>query len=1129
MDLWTVEQLKAELLKRGLDTNGVKAVLFDRLKESDTDFASKKGQQSNSGQQSLMNIPRGADGDSFRFSVRDVEGLISKFSGDDTKVGTSFGGGRSVGSSSGGVNGSGASSKNSGQGYGKMSRGAGSLHCFNCGSSEHQRKECRSPTKCFRCSGTGHMSNNCPSVKPKETNAFSVINLKQIYVNGIPFKALIDSGAEITLIRKDSFVKLADTDLGKEKVNLVGLGSGKHSTLGSFEANMMIDNVKLMGIMHVVPDNFIRVDAIIGRVVMAQAKVVMVDGETTFYGKEDGNFIMNIDLDEKNDIEVPIQYEPRVKELISSYTPKAVSHCPITMTIALSDETPIYSTPRRLPINEAEVVKKQVDEWSKSGIIRPSCSPFTSRVVVVKKKGGAFRVCIDYRGINARTIRDGFPIPLIEIVLDNLEDDVIFITLDLKNGFFHVPMEEGSKKFTAFATEDGEWEFNFVPFGLKNGPAVFVRFITVVFRNLVKQKILRTFIDDLIISGKSCEVAAENGLVFNWAKCKFLQRKVTFLGHVVQNGTVSPSQEKIYAVSKFPEPTNLKKVQEFLGLTGFFRRFINSYSILAKPLTDLTKKNTKFVFAAPQRQAMATLKQALTSKPVLTIFRQGVYSEVHTDASQEGIGAILLQRSEDNQLHPVFYYSRKNSLSEQKWHSFVLETYAVYKELEKFRIYLLGTKFKVLTDCIAFRQTVNKKELPNAVKRWVLYMQDYDYEVEHRAGSRMAHVDSLSRSPAVFAVQQELLVRIQRAQNADSFIQAIKEVLKVKKYDDFGMREFYISQLKEKVQRRINNCVKCILANRKAGKQEGFLNQLDKGDKPFDTFHLDHIGPMDLTTKQYKYILTITDGFSKFMWIFPTKTVSAEETLRKIRELQQHFGNPKRFITDKGSAFCSKSFQDFCIDENIEHIAVTTGVPRGNGQAERSNRVVIEVLRRLSADSPEKWYKFVSRVQIAINSTLQRSIQRTPFEVLFGVPMRKKADVEVLEMVRLQLLKQHDDDREEIRFEVRQQIEKVQAENRKTFNRKRKEAVEYNIGDIVAIKRTQFGAGNKLFSDFLGPYSVVSKGRGGRYTVKKVADHEGPNNTTISCDYMKPWRIDSRLDVESDHSSEADEMQDGRM
>ncbi|XP_055918696.1 uncharacterized protein LOC129950803 [Eupeodes corollae] len=543
MDLWTVEQLKAELLKRGLDTNGVKAVLFDRLKESDADFASKKGQQSNSGQQSLMNIPRGADGDSFRFSVRDVEGLISKFSGDDSlsirswfaefedvavllkwseleklifarkqltgsaqcfmktctcrsfnefrtilcaefektfckadiymrlqnrkmgkdesfreyvykmkeigqladvddislityiingigaredhklilygarnflelfekyelflkfkaKVGTSFGGGRSVGSSSGGVNGSGASSKNSGQGYGKMSRGAGSLHFFNCSSSEHQRKECRSPTKCFRCSGTGHMSNNCPSVKPKEANAFSVINLKQIYVNGIPFKALIDSGAEITLIRKDSFVKLADIDLGKEKVNLVGLGSGKHSTLGSFEANMMIDNVKLMGIMHVVPDNFIRVDAIIGRDVMAQAKVVMVDGETTFYGKEDGNFIMNIDLDEKNDIEVPIQYEPRVKELISSFTPKAVSHCPITMTIALSDETPIYSTPRRLPINEAEVVKKQVDEWSKSGIIRPSCSPFTSRVVVVKKKGGAFRVCIDYRGIN---------------------------------------------------------------------------------------------------------------------------------------------------------------------------------------------------------------------------------------------------------------------------------------------------------------------------------------------------------------------------------------------------------------------------------------------------------------------------------------------------------------------------------------------------------------------------------------------------------------------------------------------------------------------------------------------------------------------------------------------------------
>lgn len=198
----------------------------------------------------------------------------------------------------------------------------------------------------------------------------------------------------------------------------------------------------------------------------------------------------------------------------------------------------------------------------------------------------------------------------------------------------------------------------------------------------MSQNIVQSYIDDLIIAAATEEGnleklkillnrAAEFNLQINWSKCKFLHRKVEFLGHVVENGMVSPSPTKIKAVEHFPEPKNVKNVQAFLGLSGFFRKFVRVYSMIAKPLSDLTKKGEKFESSAVQRKAFNTLKLALTNNPVLAIYRQNACIEVHTDACQQGIGAILLQQDDDNNFHPVFYYSRKNNPSEQKMHSYV--------------------------------------------------------------------------------------------------------------------------------------------------------------------------------------------------------------------------------------------------------------------------------------------------------------------------------------------------------------------------------------------------------------------------------------------------------------------------
>ncbi|KAK9509894.1 hypothetical protein O3M35_004785 [Rhynocoris fuscipes] len=236
------------------------------------------------------------------------------------------------------------------------------------------------------------------------------------------------------------------------------------------------------------------------------------------------------------------------------------------------------------------------------------------------------------------------------------------------------------------------------------------------------------------------------------------------------------------------------------------------------------------------------------------------------------------------------------------------------------------------------------------------------------------------------------------------------------------------------------NEMKFLLEHRKKGKKEGELNTIEKGDSPLDTYHIDHLGPMTLTTKKYKYLLIIVDAFSKFIWIYPTKSTGTREVLQKLIVQQVVFGNPRRIITDKGAAFTSRDFGNYCTEEGIEHITITAGVPRGNGQVERINSTIISVLTKLSDVKPNNWYKHVDRVQRCINGSYQRAIKNTPFEVLFGMKMRQKEDIKVLEMLEEERLKNHDDSRNEIRQLAKENILKMQQENKRQYNKKCKKA-----------------------------------------------------------------------------------------
>lgn len=336
-------------------------------------------------------------------------------------------------------------------------------------------------------------------------------------------------------------------------------------------------------------------------------------------------------------------------------------------------------------------------------------------------------------------------------------------------------------------------------------------------------------------------------------------------------------------------------LQSFLGLTGYFRRFVPGYPQIARPLSDLLKQDAVLRIGIEQEAAITELKNRLTEAPVLRIYNpEAKATELHTDASQWSFGAVLFQMdSSDGQLHPVCYMSRKITEAQRNYHSYELEVLAIVEALKKFRVYLLGAHFKIVTDCAAFTKTLEKRDLATRVARWALLVSEYDYTIEHKFGSKMPHVDSLSRYPTCMIIQSEFLARLIAAQREDQDIRAIMAKPSVGKHimkggvlyevcDDrdllvipekmqtevirdahnighFGVtkteflikRDYSITGLKAKIESVIGNCVPCILINRKQGKQEGYFHSLDKGNCPLMTWHVDFLGPMEMTSKGY--------------------------------------------------------------------------------------------------------------------------------------------------------------------------------------------------------------------------------------------------------------------------------------
>lgn len=938
------------------------------------------------------------------------------------------------------------------------------LHCNYCRQKGHTIETCFKKNRRYQGASTSNTQTQINKQvlfisKSDNKNKF----YKSILVDGKEAQCFIDFGSECSLTTFD-IVKKLNLELCELSipVTLTVFGGYEIKVTAKTTCCVIIDSVELTIDILVLEKCLPGVDFVIGQNFTEDTSIKYVRTGSELYF--DQTIAVNVmQLRPNTVIKIGTENEDvwhQLRNIIEKYPTcfpsddiKLGTISGVKMTIKLKSEQPVVQRPYRLAESEKLVLRGLVNNLLEAGVIRSSQSPFASPVIMVKKKTGQQRLCVDYRLVNKQTLKENYPLPLIEDLIDRLAGQKYFTTLDCRAGYHQIKMSEESIPITAFITPEGKFEYLKVPFGLKNAPYVFQQVIDHVMGDLRYNKVL-VYLDDILIPSKTLNEGLEtlevvlqrlqeHGVCLNMEKCYFLQDEIEYLGYIIKEGQVSPNPTKVVAIKEFPVPKDVHQIRQFLGLVGHFRKFVPRFAFLSKPLTTLLKKNAQWSWSFSQQEAYEKLKELMVKEPVLTLYDSNRETILYTDASHVGLAGMLMQ-IHDGKEKVVGYYSRTTSPTEQKYHSFELETLAIVQSIKRFRHYLVGINFKIYTDCAAVRNAMSKKDLNKRIGRWILDLQEYDFEIFHRPGNRMAHVDALSRNPVVdstrgvyatFLTEDDWLLV---AQEADSDINSVKNILQsgerhinkdiFNKYDlrkgrvyrrtergnravlpkacrwqilrfnhdDIGhfsfdktyeriASKFWFAKMRRFIKKYVQACINCMFFKSPSGKRPGYLHPIPKVPRPFHTIHIDHLGPMCKSKQGNNYVLTIVDSFTKFCFVRAVRNTKTKYVLNELNAIFQIFGVPNRIISDRGKSFVSRKFKEFCQQRNITHHLNAVGMPRGNGQVERYNKTVLDALSTMGANNnDDEWDDNILNIQLGINNTVNRAIDAIPSEVLLG-------------------------------------------------------------------------------------------------------------------------------------------------
>ncbi|XP_058741863.1 uncharacterized protein LOC131614269 [Vicia villosa] len=754
-----------------------------------------------------------------------------------------------------------------------------------------------------------------------------------------------------------------------------------------------------------------------------------------------------------NSISTPnFHSKPELQHLLQTYKnifqpPKSLPPCrPHDHHITLLPNTPpINVKPYRYPHYQKDAMTSLIQEMLKEGTIIPSSSPFSSPVLLVKKKDGTWRFCVDYRALNAVTIKDRFPIPTIDELLDELNSAKIFTKIDLRSGYHQIRLASEDTHKTAFRTFDGHYEFLVMPFGLKNAPSTFQSAMNDLLRPHLRKFVL-VFFDDILIYSPTytdhlthlqvvLELLQANSFYAKLSKCVFAVDQIDYLGHVISVGGVAPDPEKVKAILDWPLPRSLTTLRGFLGLTGFYRRFVKNYATLAAPLTDLLR-STKFQWSTEASLAFTSLKHKMTDMPVLALPNFKKTFIVETDASGVSIGAVLSQDG-----HPIAFFSKKMCPRMQAASVYVREMYAVTEAVKKWRQYLIGQHFHIHTDQKSLRNLLLQKIQTPEQQKWTSKLQGFNFAIFYKPGRSNQVADALSRqfSPddslllTLSSIVPDILLKLQHfyastipgqntvtqltqsGSNLTSF--RFKNGLliyrdKIFIPDDLGFRSSLLHEyhatpsaghsgvkatvarvsnsfawpgLYQDVKDFVKRCSTCQHNKHLTQKKKGLLQPLPVPNNVWEELTMDFITHLP-NSFGHTVIWVICDRLTKYVHFLalPTSFTAKDLASRYMVEIFRLHGTPKSIISDRDPLFLSSFWKSFFKAQGTTLKYSTSYHPETDGQTEVVNRSVETYLRCFVGDHPKQWYKFLHLAEFWYNTSYHSAINMPPFKALYG-------------------------------------------------------------------------------------------------------------------------------------------------
>ncbi|GJY50587.1 putative reverse transcriptase domain-containing protein [Tanacetum coccineum] len=686
--------------------------------------------------------------------------------------------------------------------------------CHKCNKIGHFARDCRSNGStnvantqkgngaapkgngCFECGAPGHFKRDCPKLKNKDggnENAqgwvYAVGNAERrgnapgnpdanvvtgtFLLNNHYASILFDTGADRSFISTafSSLINIAPTSL--ENCYDVELADGKLVEIDTIIRGCTLNflghpfNIDLM------PVELGSFDVIIGMdwlrrchaVIVCDEKLVQIpyENETlTFCGNEISAKDRGDNSEGKQIKDVPIVRD--FPEVFPEDLPGLPPARPVEFQIDLIlGAAPVARAPYRLAPSEMKELSEQLQELSDKGFIRPSSSPWGAPVLFVKKKDGSFRMCIDYRELNKLTVKNRYPLPRIDDLFDQLQGSSIYSKIDLRSGYHQLRVREQDIPKMAFRTWYGHYEFQVMPFGLTNAPAVFMDLMNRVCKPYL-DKFVIVFIDDILIYSKDereheehlkaiLELLKKEKLYAKFSKCEFWIPKVQFLGHVIDSRGIHVDPAKIESIKDWASPKTPTEIRQFLGLAGYYRRFIEGFSKIAKSMTKLTQKGIKFDWGEKEENAFQLIKQKLCSAPILALPEGSEDFVVYCDASHKGLGAVLMQREK-----VIAYASRQLKVHEKNYTTHDLELGSVVFALKIWRYYLYETRCTVFTDHKSLQHILDQKELNMRQRRWLELLSDYDCDIRYHPGKANVVADALSRKERIEPLRVRALV-----------------------------------------------------------------------------------------------------------------------------------------------------------------------------------------------------------------------------------------------------------------------------------------------------------------------------------------------------------------------------------